>query len=177
MEEPCDIVRRVSRAFLLSLFLLAGISLIGCSTSSSPQSSASAEKGTGISANLQKRPGGPLWNLESFGPVSSPGENRSFDLPAHGKIEIGGWAVDQEAKTAAGGVEIVIDGAPFAAQYGNSRPDVASAYGVPTYTNVGYSLALTGEQFAPGSHTAFVRVLSSDRHGYWEAGPYTFNFK
>ena len=114
--------------------------------------------------------------MESVGLITA-GENKSFDLPTHGKVEIAGWAVDQEAKTAAGGVEFVIDGTPLAAQYGKPRPDVATAYGVPAYANAGYSIALTAEEFAPGAHTAFVRVLSNDRKSFWEVGPYVFNFK
>jgi hypothetical protein len=118
-----------------------------------------------------------MWNIESVGPVNSAWEKKTFDLPAQGKIEIVGWAVDQEAKAAAGGVVITIDGKAFAAQYGKARPDVAAAYHVPAYENAGYSLELRAEAFTPGSHIAFVRVVSSDRKGFWEVGPYNLNFQ
>jgi hypothetical protein len=165
---------RLRSNFLFSLgCAVSFFSLSGCST---PQQS-TAQKATGITGTLSKLPGSPLWNIESVGPVNNAWEKKAFDLPTHGKIAIIGWAVDQQAKAAAGGVEIAIDGTPFAAQYGKPRPDVAGAYQVPSYGNAGYSLELSAETFAPGSHTAFVRVLSSDRKGFWEVGPYSLNFQ
>ena len=167
---------RLLFSFLFSLgCTVSFLSLSGCSTSTQQQST--AQKATGITGTLSKLPGAPLWNIESVGPVNNAWEKKAFDLPTHGKIAIVGWAVDQQAKAAAGGVEIAIDGNPFAAQYGKPRPDVASAYQVPSYGNAGYSLELTAETFAPGTHTAFVRILSSDRKGFWEVGPYSLNFQ
>jgi hypothetical protein len=160
---------------LLPMSLSLAIFLSGCSTSTPPQSG--AQKAAGISGTLPRLPGAPLWNIESVGPVSRAWEKKVFDLPAHGKIEIVGWAVDQDAKAAAGGVEVAIDGKVYPAQYGKPRPDVASTYSVPSYANAGYSLDLSADAFAPGGHTAFVRVLSSDRNGYWEVGPYSLNFQ
>jgi hypothetical protein len=164
----------MSRPLLKSLLFMGCtvpfLSLSGCSTSTSPQPTTAEQ-------TLSKLPGAPLWNIESVGPVNYAWEKKVFDLPKQGKIEIIGWAVDQEAKTAAGGVVITIDGKPFAAQYGKPRPDVANAYHVPSYENVGYSLELNAETFTPGSHTAFVRVVSGDRKGFWEVGPYSLNFQ
>ena|ERR1700722_981167 len=178
------IIHHMKRPIGLSLIVLGAvffISLSGCSSSSpsesTSQSNAGAAKTTGVSGTLPKLSGAPRWNLELVGtPVTDASIGNSFDLPKHGKVPIVGWAVDQDAKTGAGGVEIVIDGTPLAARYGLPRPDVASAYGIPAYTNVGYSLELTADEFTPGAHTAFVRVLSNDRKGYWEVGPYTLKF-
>jgi hypothetical protein len=171
-------MKRALRSYL-PVFVAIGplLSLISCSTSSSPQPSASAQQVSGVSGNLSRLTGGPLWNIESVGPVNNAFEKKTFDLPAHGKFEIAGWAVDQEAQAAAGGVEVVIDGTPFPAQYGTPRPDVAAAYKNPSYANAGYSFMLDTGTLAPGSHTAFVRVLNSSRKGFWEAGPYTLNLQ
>jgi hypothetical protein len=134
-------------------------------------------KPTGITGTLTKRQGGPSWNLELVGENNKAWESKLFELPAHHELAITGWAVDKDSKQAAGGVEIVIDGSPYAAQYGGSRPDVAKLFGTPAYANCGYALRVPADQFAAGSHALFVRVLSSDRQGYWEVGPYTLNVK
>jgi hypothetical protein len=105
------------------------------------------------------------------------GQNKSFDLPAQEKFKIVGWAVDRQAKDTAGGVEVIIDDAAFVAGYGNPRPDVSAAFGVPAYGNSGYVIELLGQQFSPGSHNLLIRVLTHDRKAYWEVGPYTINLK
>jgi hypothetical protein len=74
-------------------------------------------------------------------------------------------------------VEIVIDDAPFVAEYGKARPDVATSFDVPAYANSGFSIELLGQQFPPGAHKLFVRVLTHDRKSYWEVGPYTIDLK
>src|ERR1035438_6643333 len=76
-----------------------------CSSSGATQGAAA----TGITQGLRKRPGGALWNIESVGSVSNAWTKNSFELSVQEKSTIIGWAVDQEAKAAAGGVEIVID--------------------------------------------------------------------
>jgi hypothetical protein len=161
-----------------SLILVGVVSvlLIGCGNKSGLQNAA---KGTGISGALEKLKGAPAWNLESVGSTANAWTLNQFDVPARGKFSIVGWAVDQEAKRAAGGVEFTIDGVPYAAEYGKPRPDVAQVVGkgLAEYTNSGYSASLTADQFPPGAHTVFVRVLSNNRKGYWEVGPYTLNFK
>ena len=129
-----------------------------------------------VTRNLPKLPGGPSWNIESVG-NQNVDQRKSFDLPAQEKFRIVGWAVDQQAKNAAGGVEVAIDGGLFAAEYGKPRPDVAKALGVPAYADAGYTIELLGQQFSPGKHSLSVRVLTHDRKAYWEAGPYTINIK
>src|SRR5579864_1717588 len=105
----------MKRPFGLSLIVgttVFFISLSGCSSSSpsasTSQSNASAAKATGVSGTLPKLSGAPQWNLEMVGtPVTNASIGSNFDLPKHGKVPIGGWAVDQDAKKGAGGVEIV----------------------------------------------------------------------
>src|SRR5258706_3953442 len=121
--------------------LLAAIVFVGCSRS--PRSAnAEPARATAITQNLSKRPGAPLWNLESVGPVNEAWKTKSFDVPTHGKLIVIGWAVDQDAKTAAGGVEITFDGVPYSTEYRKPRPDVASTFGATGYTNSGYALAI-----------------------------------
>lgn len=126
---------------------------------------------------MTKRTGGPLWNVEYVGGVLDAYNHTAFEAPPHGELNIGGWAVDQDAKLGAGGVEIRVDGAPYAGEYGKPRPDVAKAFNQPAYATAGYLIKLKVEQFSPGAHTAYFRVFANDRRSYWEVGPYTITFK
>jgi hypothetical protein len=164
-----------SKRKLLYFGVLTLVALCGCSKSGSE--TVQPMKPNGITQTLAKRPGGPSWNIESVGANNRAWESKSFELPAHQELAVSGWAVDSESKKAAGGVEMVIDGAPYAAQYGGERPDVATFFGRPECADSGYVMKLPAGQFAAGSHAMFVRVLSSDRKSYWEVGPYTLNVK
>jgi hypothetical protein len=154
------------------LFLL--IIITACSKSSQPTEIAAGA--VAVTQSLPKLPGGPSWNIEMVG-ANAVGERKSFDVPSQDKFAIVGWAVDQKAMAPAGGVEGVVDGVPYPAEYGRPRPDVAKVFGVPSYANSGYSLQLSGQLFAPGTHSLFIRVLTQDRKAYWEVGPYTLNLK
>jgi hypothetical protein len=160
------------RAELSVLFLL--LVLTACSRPAQPTEVPA--DAIAITQTLPKLPGGPLWNIEKVG-VNAVGESKSFDVPARDKFTILGWAVDQQAKAPAGGVEGVVDGVPYPAEYGRPRPDVATTFGVASYANSGYSLELLGQRFAPGAHRLAIRVLANDRKAYWEVGPYTINLK
>jgi hypothetical protein len=152
--------------------------LAGCSQpATSPEGSGARQAAATDTQAMTKRPGGPLWNVEYVGAVLEAYKHTSFEAPAHGELDIGGWAVDQDAKASAGGVEIRIDGSTFAGEYGKPRPDVASLFSQPAYANVGYMIRIKADQFASGTHTAYFRVLSNDRKSFWEAGPYTISFK
>jgi hypothetical protein len=155
---------------------LALVVLAGCSQPTTEKSVAPAAT-TADAPDLLKRQGGPLWNLEYVGPVVEAYKFTSFDVPAQGELHIGGWAVDQEAKLPAGGVEVRIDGVAYAGEYGKSRPDVAASFGNPAYGNAGYIIKINSEQFTKSAHGVYFRVFSNDRKSYWEAGPYTISFK
>jgi len=148
--------------------------LAGCSKSSQPTEIPA--DAVAVTQSLPKLTGGPSWNIETVG-ANVVGESKSFDVRAQDKFTILGWAVDQQAKAPAGGVEGVVDGVLYPAEYGRPRPDVATAFGVPSYANSGYSLELLGQLFVPGAHSLFIRVLTEDRKAYWEVGPYTINLK
>lgn len=164
--------RNYSAVTASTLFIMLG----GCSK---PPASTVSEplKQSAISQNLPKLPGATSWNIESVGPVNEAFKYKTFQVPGRGRIPITGWAVDNQAKAAAGGVEISVDGTLYVAQYGNPRPDVADAFGVPAYTKSGYTADLSGGQFAAGTHTMFVRILTQDKKAFWEIGPYTMEIK
>jgi SAM-dependent methyltransferase len=130
-----------------------------------------------LASRGSKKPGGPLWNIESVGECNRAWENTSFELPFDRELVVSGWAVDRDSKRAAGGVEILIDGIACAAQHGRERPDVAAFFNTAAYADSGYVLKVPAGQVAAGSHILYVRILANDRQGYWEVGPYTLTVK
>jgi hypothetical protein len=148
-------------------------SLAGCSEPSSIDSLLSAPAATGITPGLAKLKGAPLWNVESVGTIRNAWESNTFRISERARIAIIGWAVDQYAKSSAGGLELAIDDKAYAAKYGFPREDVARAYGLAAYSGSGFSFELNAAEFAPGKHSLFFRVISNNRTAYWEAGPYT----
>jgi hypothetical protein len=125
------------RAEFSVLFLL--VILSACSKPAQP-TELPADAVT-ITQTLTKLPGGPSWNIETVGGGAVAGERTR-------------WGVDG-----------VVDGVPYPAEYGRPRPDVATTFGVPSYANSGYVLELLGQRFVPRAHTLFIRVLTHDSKG------------
>lgn len=83
-------------------------------------------------------------------------------------IELTGWAVDADNESAAGGLDLDLDGRLFPAFYGEERQDVASSSGVPSYRYSGFERALPVSEVGAGAHELSVVVLTSDRRGYYQ---------
>lgn len=84
-------------------------------------------------------------------------------------ITIRGWAVDQRATREAGGVIINVDGkTDVVADYGLNRPDVASNLKNSAYANAGFRATIDAATLDKGRHTLTMRVVTSDRKGYYE---------
>ncbi len=83
-------------------------------------------------------------------------------------LSIRGWAVDAPAESTAGGVLVLIRGSrPIRANYGESRPDVATALGNPSYVNSGFVAKVDTKSLAPGLYSVRFEVLTADRTGYY----------
>jgi hypothetical protein len=76
-----------------------------------------------------------------------------------------GWAADNETGSPVSHVDILIDGVPpvpaCQATLGGSRPDVASVYGRPDYTNSGYSFSYNIGTLSVGSHTISTKAYDA----------------
>jgi Cellulase (glycosyl hydrolase family 5)/Bacterial Ig domain len=105
--------------------------------------------------------------------VGAPNAGSSYptvmlDTPAEGAsvgggVLLAGWALDSGAPSGTGvdRVTILLDGATVgSAAYGQSRPDIAAAYG-QRFTNVGYSYTLDLARVAAGPHTVDVLAHST----------------
>jgi hypothetical protein len=85
------------------------------------------------------------------------------------RITVRGWAVDQRAKTEAGGVIINVDGSTdVLANYGQPRPDVANNLKNPDYMNSGFTASIDTATLSKGHHTLTMRVVTADKKGYFE---------
>jgi hypothetical protein len=90
-------------------------------------------------------------------------------------VTIGGWAVDIEARTTAGGVIVKVDDKSFLPQYGFQRDDVALMLREPQYRNSGFVASIPVSAFEKGTHTVSIYILSNDRKSYY-ASPRQFQF-
>ena len=85
------------------------------------------------------------------------------------QFTMGGWAVDQQAQTAAGGVVVVVDGkTEVPTQYGTERKDVADAHKNPRYQNSGFAASISTASLGKGRHTLGLKILTADRKSSYE---------
>src|SRR5579871_1978059 len=91
----------------------------------------------GVSQNLTKNSGAPLYNFDNLGPIQYPAVQKSNQVAADAENAVSGWALDQ-SKALAGGVDVVIDNVPYAARYGTARTDVADHFKRPDSANSGF---------------------------------------
>jgi hypothetical protein len=129
----------------------------------------------GISQNLTRSDKPLTYFFDYFGPVQGPAAQKSVQVAGIAANAITGWAIDDSAKKLAGGVDVVIDQAPYSAHYGTVRTDVAAHFKNPDYTNSGFDLTLAPGQLPKGSHSVSIRVIASDKKSYYQGPPIQFS--
>jgi hypothetical protein len=93
------------------------------------------------------------------GAVDAPTDQQSVN----GVVQMSGWALDETSSDGSGvdRVEVYLDGAPVAtADYGLSRPDVASGYGAH-FANSGWQARIDLSGVAAGTHQLEARAHST----------------
>ncbi len=102
--------------------------------------------------------------------LRDPGSAHASDL----QLELGdsllveGWAYDSTARSTGRALLLVVDGArAFQAEYGISRPDVATFFRNETYRNSGYEAVVPASAFSVGQHTVNLMLLSKDGKHYY----------
>ena len=123
---------------------------------------------------------GSLPPLSDLSPVGSPTpsamavtgpeisqQDGTAVVPEGSFVKVGGWAVDANNKSVAGGVYVDIDGNLFPAFYGADRQDVADSSGVSSYRYSGFERAIPVSEIGVGTHELSAVVLTSDRKGYY----------
>ncbi len=124
----------------------------------------------GITASLSTQNGKPLYNLEQVGATLDPFNRQPIKVSATGSLTAQGWAVDPAKKDLAGGVEVVIDKVPYAAEYGLPRGDVGAYFKVPAYDKCGFAFTAPAAAFGRGDHALSIRILSNDKQSYYQGG-------
>jgi hypothetical protein len=171
----------LERLVACALMCFSVASLSGCDQP--PQSNTASQSRTstpevskvedGTSRTLTRVEGTPVHNLERIQNVISPYGQQKISISSVSDTQLTGWAVDGLAKKEAGGVDIVIDGKIYKANYGSDRPDVSEALKFPA-TRSGFSLVMPRDFLSSGSHTVSVRVITNDGKNYAEGQTLTF---
>ncbi len=109
-----------------------------------------------------------LSDIQTIAGAEVKPEDRPVVIPeGASSVKVTGWAVDAEAKDAAGGVYIVIDGKPFPAFYGMSKKEAAERLEVPAYEYSGFWRAIRLSEIGPGAHKLSILVVTSDGKRYY----------
>lgn len=82
-------------------------------------------------------------------------------------VSVTGWAVDQRAKEAAGGVYVEVDGSIFPASYGSTEERVAEKFSAPDYAQSGFTARVPVLKLDPGKHELSLIVLTHDKQAYY----------
>jgi hypothetical protein len=153
--------------FTRSIAVLGLVVLISCGKKDVPAAPAWVP---GISQNLARSQATTSVVIDNIGSVSNPAAQKTVEVSGAVTFGITGWAIDEPNKAVAGGVDAVIDQAPYSAHYGSARPDVATHFSNPAYSNSGFELMVAPGQLAKGPHSVSIRVISSDKKSYYQ-GP------
>jgi hypothetical protein len=114
--------------------------------------------------------GGPLMIIDQIGAAHAPFGAGSVHVPGSGEFKIAGWAVDKPHRSAAGGVDIVVDRMLFPSTYGLTRDDVAKYFQRSEYRATGFVASIPAGTLIKGEHALSVRVVSSDLKCYYSSG-------
>jgi hypothetical protein len=82
-------------------------------------------------------------------------------------IVIAGWAVDQKAATASGGVVISVDGKKDIFTWGMERHDVAEYLKNTNYRYAGFLASFPTSMLKQGKHILTFIIITADRTGYY----------
>jgi hypothetical protein len=125
----------------------------------------------GVTPAMTKVKGVPVHNLDLIEKVNIPYSLSTTIISLASDVEVRGWAIDEAAQKAAGGVELLIDGKAYKTQYGLDRPDVRTFFKNPAYNKSGFTFMLLANSLSRGPHNMIVRVISADAKTYYEGNP------
>lgn len=129
---------------------------------------------TGKTGTMKRLAGVPVFNVDHVNAVQNPfaNTNAEIKIAQSDALMMSGWAIDTQSKAAAGGVEIIVDGTAFAADYGLKREEIAKYFRNPACEKSGFKLDLPiSSMAAPGAHQLSLRVIMKDTSGYQESPP------
>ena len=102
----------------------------------------------------------PIGNLETAEDAST----LSTTVQSTDNLYVSGWIADPTDGSPMSNVHVLVDGVSVGTPtLGISRPDVASYYNNPAYTNSGFTFTYAASQLSPGSHA--ITVVGTNSHG------------
>jgi hypothetical protein len=110
-----------------------------------------------------------MTTIDQIGPARAPFDAGRVRVSRPAELKVSGWAVDHLHRSAAGGVDIVMDRGLYPATYGLSRDDVAKYFGRPEYRGTGFVASIPSDTLTSGEHQLSLRVVSSDGRCYFES--------
>lgn len=131
----------------------------------------------GQTSSLRLNSAPPTYWMDQIGNVKFPAPGNTVQLSGDEPVEIKGWAVDAQARTTAKGIELVLDGVPYAIPYGIDRPDVAAGANIPAYLKCGYSATLRARLLVRGNHRLRLRIIGSQGLWYYETPEWKLEVK
>jgi hypothetical protein len=129
----------------------------------------------GKTAAMACTQGGPVANFERINDTWSVATKQPAIVRDGASVTFAGWALNEDQSTLAAGVDLVIDGQPFAADYGGERDDVASYLKIPAARDSGFRFLIPAGWILSGQHTAVLRVISKNTASYREGASIAFN--
>jgi len=161
--------RSVLALIAAGLLLYSGCGGSSQPTASNPTPAVNPPAPTGHTQSLPINAAKGLLYVDEVGTVMNPLTLTSAQVSIASALVVAGWGADPEAKGPGQGVEVVIDGHTYTAQYGIPRGDVAAAYKTQSYLATGFNYSVPASQFGAGAHSVSVRVIAKDGKSYYES--------
>jgi hypothetical protein len=131
----------------------------------------------GRSDGLTRAQAEPLYNFERINDTWSVTVKQPAIVPADTPVTFAGWAVDNTVGSLASGVDVVIDGRTYSADYGVVRDDVAAYLKTTGYRDSGFRLLVPAGSLHKGHHQSAIRIISKDGKTYQESAPVLFDVR
>jgi hypothetical protein len=150
-----------------ALYLLAIGSILysSCGGKSPQETKAEPIAALGVTQNLPAGSAAAKYHIDNIETATVvPGQ--PVRIPVTHDFQINGWAIDAPNETTASTVDVVVDGTPYASQYGVARTDVADYFKKPEYKNSGFQLIVPAGRLQRGTHRVSIRVVGNDGKSY-----------
>ena len=122
-----------------------------------------------ITLSLAPCAGQPMMTIEQIDDSRRPFDAAGVRIRPDGAFKISGWAVDHTNRTAASGVDVVIDKMVFPTTYGIHRSDVADYFRRATYRDTGFNATIPANAVPAGEHWLSLRVVTSAGGCYFQS--------
>jgi hypothetical protein len=111
----------------------------------------------------------PFSYIDRIGGTDNPFSRGSVVIARSDQLTLLGWAIDPDSTALAAGVDVAIDGVPYAARYGLDRPDVAAAFKAPACRQSGVEFSMPAALLSKAEHRLTLRVVPQGKKLYYES--------